>query len=101
MLRLLFHSCRIAAIGASVHALFTSSPWGQNRNIATQIRCKPKASGGKLNAALTAAVCYPPGMRPPQDKTIDNVLRQEGLEHVLALLSLRGVEPDFRALSAL
>jgi hypothetical protein len=40
-------------------------------------------------------------MRPPQDKTIDNVLRQEGLEHVLALLSLRGVEPDFRALSAL
>jgi hypothetical protein len=25
--------------------------------------------------------------------------RQEGLEHVLALMRLRGVEPDFKALS--
>lgn len=48
-------------------------------------------------------------MRPLQDKTIDSVLRylhrecmngrHDGLEHVLALMRLRGVEPDFRALS--
>ena len=44
-----------------------------------------------------------------QDKSIDNVLRHlhrecmngrhEGLEHVLALMRLRGVEPDFKARS--
>ena len=46
-------------------------------------------------------------MRPLQDKTVDSVLRylhrecmngrHEGLEHVLALMRLRGVEPDFKA----
>jgi len=48
-------------------------------------------------------------MRTLQDKTIDNVLRylhrecmngrHEGLEHVLALMRIRGVAPDFKALS--
>jgi pentatricopeptide repeat protein len=48
-------------------------------------------------------------MRPLQDKTVASVLRylhrecmngrHEGLEHVLALMRLRGVEPDFRALA--
>ncbi len=42
-----------------------------------------------------------------QDKTIDNILRHlhrecmngrhDGLEHVVALMRLRGVEPDFKA----
>ena len=47
-------------------------------------------------------------MRTLQPKTIDSVLRylhrecmngrHDGLEHVLALMRLRGVEPDFKAL---
>jgi hypothetical protein len=46
-------------------------------------------------------------MRPLQDKTIGNVLRylhrecvngrHGGIEHVLALMRILGVEPDFRA----
>ncbi len=48
-------------------------------------------------------------MRPLQDKSIDSVLRfihrecmngrHEGLEHVLALMRLRGVTPSFKAYS--
>jgi hypothetical protein len=48
-------------------------------------------------------------MRPLQDKTIDNVLRylhaecmngrHDGLQAVLALMRIRGVEPAFRARS--
>lgn len=48
-------------------------------------------------------------MRTLQDKTIDSVLRylhrecmngrHEGLQCVLGLMRIRGVEPDFKALS--